>query len=340
MKTQAITCFMRALSYEEAIDPQFENQERFNVADEILKDRLGDLSRRGIIHGAFCYGSASFNDMRPGSDRDLAIAYEGPVHLNEHYVLPYIHDVAQELYSNTGVHLEISCATLQQYKDGEHQFSNPMLDWLKAQPAEHPDDCIGREFVSQISPKRKLLPSDFTELETYLSRTHHDFQKEYLQGTHFKPIDTLGYIFSAPHIAARKTIDAFYRNHLDHRALPSLTKQEIAESLYGQYYGRFIECYQQITRDAQDYYQHFLPEVKKLNPSEYQQIVDVLIADNLPRVIQVITGLQTAQRTGRAHLRIVVDSVDKGPLRFTQGDENGLLPFLPDDLRRTMVPIA
>jgi hypothetical protein len=168
---------------------------------------MGELCRLGIVHGALLFGSASFGDQNAGSDRDMIVAYPGPIYETEPQALDVLHGVAKEVYTATGVPLEMTCATLEEFQEGEHTLAAPMLNWLKEQPSQFPQDIIGNEFVSTIPAQRRPLRTDFTELEAWLTRTHHILQKEYLQGRYFRPHDLLGQVLSAPHVATRKTID-------------------------------------------------------------------------------------------------------------------------------------
>jgi hypothetical protein len=186
---------------------------------------MAELCDKGTIYGAVLFGSASFSDTNPGSDRDMIAAYPGPVYATEPQTLDALHSVATEVYRATGVPLEITCATLEEFQEGEHTLTGPMLAWLREQPARFPGDVIGDNFIDRIAEQRRPPRTDFTELEAWLARAHHVLQKEYLQGHYFRPYDLLGQVFSAPHVAARRTIDALDSNGYEAAPLESLTKQ-------------------------------------------------------------------------------------------------------------------
>src|SRR5688572_26465182 len=188
---------------------------------------MADLCEKGLIHGAILFGSASFGDANPGSDRDMIVAYSGPVYETELKTLEALHGIAKDVYRATSIPLEITCATLEQFQEGEHSLSGPMLNWLRVQPEQFPNNVIGYNFICEIAEQRRPPRTDFTELDTWLSRTHHVLQKEYLQGQYFRPYDLLGQIYSVPHVAVRKMIDVLKTNGYESGALEALTKEGI-----------------------------------------------------------------------------------------------------------------
>lgn len=332
---------MRVPSYEEATSPAFRQEDRFEAADRMLKERLGELCAQGTIHGAFLYGSASFGDTNAGSDRDVIVAYNGNVYETEPATLDALHGVATAVYAATSVPLEVTCATLDEFQEGEHQLTDPMLEWLRQQPEQFPHDGIGEPFIGDIAYRRRPVRTDFTELEGWLARTHHVLQKEYLQGNYFRPSDLLGQIYSLPHVATRKTINALEINGFGAGPLESLTKEGIANSLYSTYDRKqAISCqlYDEVTRHARMFYDELLPEADRLTEDEYGQIIIAEIDHNLPKAIHLLTRLQMVHRCTRAHLRLRIGPFeDDGLVLLTEGDEgeNGT-PFLPAYLRQYM----
>ena len=332
---------MRVPSYEEATSPAFRQEDRFETADLILKERLGELCARDIVHGAFLYGSASFGDTNAGSDRDVIVAYNGNVYETEPAAHGALHNVATEVYTATSVPLEVTCASLDEFREGEHQLTDPMLKWLKEQPGQFPHDSIGDPFIDDIAYRRRTVRTDFTELEAWLARTHHVLQKEYLQGHYFRPADLLGQIYSLPHVATRKTINALEMSGFGAGPLDSLTKEGIANSLYSTYdRERATSCqlYDEVTQHARIFYDELLPAADQLTEDEYNHIVTAEIDHNLPKVIHLLTRLQMVHRCTRAHLRLRIGPFeDMGLVLLTEGDEkeNGT-PFLPKYLRQYM----
>src|SRR5690242_13833478 len=138
---------MRVPTYEEITGPGFERSDRFELADRIVGERFLELCGQGVIHGAFRFGSASFGDVGPGSDRDIIVAYQDPVYETEPATLAKLHSVAKEVYMTTGVPLEMTCASLGQFQAGEHTLTRPMLRWLRRQPEMFPRDILGENFV-------------------------------------------------------------------------------------------------------------------------------------------------------------------------------------------------
>jgi predicted nucleotidyltransferase len=330
-------------SYEQVTSPQFERKGRFEYADTIIRERMADFCNSDLIYGAVLFGSASFGDTNPGSDRDMIVAYPDPVYETEIQTLEALHGVAKEVYRATSIPLEITCATLEQFREGEHLLNTPMLSWLRAQTMQFPNDVIGHDFIGDIADQRRPPRTDFTELEMWLSRAHHTLQKEYLQGHYFHPHDLLGQIYSAPHVATRKVIDALKSNKYESGALEVLTKEGIASSLY-EIYDReqVISCrlYDEITDSAQVFYDKLIPNAADLNQEEYDQLIEAEIENNLPKAIHLLSRLQMIQRCTRAHMRLRVNGWEEHKIvSFTEGDEDeDGLPFLPRYLRAYMQP--
>lgn len=334
---------MHVPPYERAVIPGFEQKDRFEIADAMVHERMDELHRRGIVHGALLFGSVSFGDTNSGSDRDVLVAYPGPIYDTEPQALEALHRLAIEVYRASSVPLEATCTTLEQFQEGEHSFSRQMLQWLKEQPEQYPHDVIGNEFMSIIAEGRKLPKTDFTSLEAWLARTHDVLQKEYLQGYYSNPHHLLGQIFGVPHVGVRKTIDILQSNGFESGLLKSFTRQDIASSLFEMYNKeRAVVCrlHDEITEEARVFYEEFIPEARKLSKEEYDQIIEAEIEINLPKAIHLLTKLQMIHRCRRAHLRLrVVPYEESGDISFTDGDEDEHnQPFLPGYLRNYMKP--
>lgn len=334
---------MRVPSYKEATSERFEAKDRFEHADTIIRNKIAGLCNKELVYGAVLFGSASFGDANPGSDRDMIVAYPGPVYDTELQSLEALHGLAKEVYRATSIPLEITCATLEQFQEGEHLINGPMLNWLQAQAAQFPHDVLGQDFVGNIAEQRRPPRTDFSDLEMWLSRAHHALQKQYLQGCYFQPHDLLGQIYSVPHVAARKVIDALKSNKYESGALEVLTKEGIASSLY-EIYDReqVISCrlYDEITDSARLFYDELLPKAARLDQEEYDQIIEAEIDTNLPKAIHLLTRFQMIHRCTRAHLRLRLHGWEEyGRISFTAGDEDqDGSPFLPRYLCAYMQP--
>lgn len=331
---------MRVPHYEEIVDPRFTDPGRFETADAILTAELTTLSEKALIHGAFLFGSVSFNDHTPGSDRDLIVAYQGPAYQTEAQVLPQLHKVATTVFRQTGVHLEMTCATVQQFKDGEHSMTDPMLTWLKNQHNMASEGVIGESFVDDMQPQRRPPRTMFTDLEAWIAKAHHTLQKAYLQGEYFTPHESLGHIYSLSHVVTRKMLDALaLQERTPEELLESMAKDDILAGLERRYAGGgHLESYHYLKASAQTYYQDFLPLVPQLSAEEYDQLIYAELDANLPIAIHFLTRMQLAQRCARAHLRLLVEPLDEGRYVFSEGDETLRgQPFLPADVKEAIL---
>ncbi len=268
---------------------------QFERADTLVKSSFGELAERGVVLGAFPFGSSQFGDYSLTSDYDIIVAIEDTAVTTEMEIYRELHEAARVVYGQTSVPLEVSCFTESQFAEGLHTMPSAMLEWLKGQRVQYPESVIGKDFVGAIHnyvPKVPASPSLATA-DSYAASTRHTLKKEWLQGTYFRPHDLLSLVLSVPHVLGRKTVDI-----VSYGTLTDLSKGGIKTAVE-QTLGadeRLLTLYGEISEDLSRYADQFLPSVADLSSDEYDQVIEATLEDNLPKAIELIRRMQEEYR--------------------------------------------
>lgn len=292
---------MRVITYHEAASVgQFESKDRFTEMDGLIQEGCQDLVDQGLIIGAFPFGSSQFNDANSLSDYDIAMAIGATNVDEETQSLNAIHRLAKSAYARTGIPLEVSCYTLDQLTEGLHHLPDTMLEWLKDQARSQDTKVIGYNFIPHIRQirQRQSAPT-LAHIDTFVDSSRSLMRKTWLQGAYFRPHDLLSVTLNTPHIIGRKVIDTLqHSGAIPDDTLKDLTKKSIGESVF-EVFGSETEIgtlYRAISDDRRRYTEELIPQVGQLNPEEYDQIIESVLEDNLPKAIELLRRIQEACR--------------------------------------------
>ena len=277
-----------------------EKAERFTEIDTLVHQEFTQLVEAGHVIGAFPFGSTQFGDHTALSDYDLVAAIEENGIGEETLAFQAIHEAAKRIYHRTSVPLEVSCYTADQLTEGLHGFPTTMLTWLKEQRRLQPEGMIGADFVPHIKPKHsRESPLTLVDIDGYVDRTRYVLKKNWWQGTYFQPHDLLGITLNIPHVMGRKTIDTLQQGHaIPKGTLKDLTKRSIREAVLN-IFGAESDIgvlYSSISSDMQSYQNEFISQAAQLSTQEYDQIIEAVLEENLPKGIELLRRMQEEYR--------------------------------------------
>lgn len=291
------------------------------MLDAAVKGELGQLAAEGHIAGAFPFGSTQFGDANPLSDYDIVIVIDEDGVGAETRSFRAIHDTFKRLHHVHGLPFEVSCYTTEQLAEGLHGFPDVMLSWLKEQASLYDDRFIGKPFIHAIQPKRLGVSADgLLELDEYVDRTRYILKKSWLQGVVAQPHSVLGLVLSTPHVVGRKAVDTLQGAYaISKGTLKDLTKTHIDEALANVFGNdsEVIRLYGEIVNDKRVFHNEFVPQVSRLSVGEYDQMVEAVLEDNLPKCIELLRRMQEGYReiynaTPRLRRAVIAPYVERG----------------------------
>jgi len=312
---------MRVPDYGELTLPIADDAENLKLLDERVSVEFGHLVSKGLIVGAFPFGSTQFNDANRLSDYDIVVATDDEGVDAETRSFRAVHDITKMLYHTHGVPFEVTCYTMTQMTKGLHGFPDAILSWLKDQANLHDSRCIGRPFIDSIQPKRVGVSADgLRDLDDYIDRTRYALKKDWLQGASTRPQDVLAVALGTPHVVGRKVVDTLQQTRaVANGTLKDLTKASINEAVmrvFGEE-SQVAGLYREIVMNKQTFISEFIPEAHQLTAEEYNQIIEAVLEDNLPKCIELLRRMQESYReiynaTPRWSRAIISPYVERG----------------------------
>lgn len=299
---------MRVVPHSEALQlVQVPAAERLAETDGLVRQSFGELVERRVILGAFPFGSAQSGDMTsapPGfrltSDYDLFVSVPDGDASAEAEAFREIHRAAKDIYTSTGVPLEIDCYTELQFAHGLHSLPDGMVAWLRTQRQRTPHNVVGADFVNGMPLQSRLgSPDHLIDLDTFADRIRRGLKKTWWQGYSPQPDHALGLVLNVPYLTGRKVMDVLKSvGVVQQEALTDLTRPTIASAIFG-VFGPESEIgalYREIDHDAL-LGEQFVHEASALNEAEYRQMVEGTLEVNLPKAIELLRRLHEGCRS-------------------------------------------
>jgi predicted nucleotidyltransferase len=266
--------------------------ERFNRALELARQGFQNLYDEARIRGALIFGSAVFGDAEALSDLD-AILLLSEVRRSEDNEL--IRDLARTTFKETGVPLELSCFSHDEFYYGRHPYRPHVVTWLREQAELYPENVIGDPRLKDIRAGEVNLAAD---LNNWLESEQYRLGKQDFQGHNFRPEDLLAYVLNTPHVAGRKCIDVLrWTGTIPEDVLLSMRKTDIASAVHEVLAGDrayFLwDLYEQLSHDRDDFANFvacLAPD--QLDAEEFRQIVCETLKYDLPIAKRLLGWLQ------------------------------------------------
>lgn len=277
----------RPVEFQEIISGKLDDNERFPRAIDLTRREFQALFDKKMILGAFLFGSATFGDETIRSDLDVLLATDEP----SAETTEALHAISRYIYQETAVPLELSHFTMPQLQTGNHPYIPPLARWLNKEAQKQPENVIGFNPVNYIHHPgeydlRAIVHKD-------LATKFYGVQKEYLQGVHFHPNDSLAYILNLPHIVGRRVIDVLeYEYIIPEGTLKDLKKVSIAQAVEKIFAAKdpdLWDLYQDISRDFQAYNQ-LIQDASRgcVTTDEYEHMIQATLEADLPKVMELL----------------------------------------------------